>query len=225
MYYTIYKTTNIINNKIYIGYHKTKDLNDSYLGSGKHLKRAIKKYGINNFIKEILFVFKDKKEALLKEAELVNLDFINDNSNYNLKLGGEGGWDYIDKMKMEDLDFKNDLSKKISDGVLEAYKKGKLKGWPSNFKCLNKGKKRKPMSEATKKSISESQGMSDVKIDKRKYLIINSNVNFNKIGWVQKISEIIKISPQKVNIWMKKHMEEFYKECYKRKSNYLDVGP
>lgn len=36
-YYTIYKTTNLINGKIYIGKHQTKDPYDSYLGSGKRL--------------------------------------------------------------------------------------------------------------------------------------------------------------------------------------------
>ena len=49
-YFLIYKTTNIINNMEYIGKRVTEDINDSYLGSGKHLKRAIKKYGIKNFI-------------------------------------------------------------------------------------------------------------------------------------------------------------------------------
>lgn len=48
--YIIYKTTNLINDKIYVGKHNT-SVNDGYLGSGKILKQSIKKYG-----KKTLFV-------------------------------------------------------------------------------------------------------------------------------------------------------------------------
>jgi len=88
MYYTIYKTTNLINNKIYIGLHQATNPYDSYLGSGKLLKKAIKKYGKQNFNKEVLHIFLSRKEMVNMEKELVNKDFINRSDTYNLNLGG-----------------------------------------------------------------------------------------------------------------------------------------
>lgn len=96
MFYTIYKTTNKINGKIYVGSHRTVDLNDSYLGSGKRLLRAISKYGESNFIREILFVFDNPDEMFAKEKEIVNEEFVQREDTYNLKIGGFGGFDHID---------------------------------------------------------------------------------------------------------------------------------
>ncbi len=95
MNYTIYQITNTVNNKIYIGMHKTKDLNDGYMGSGKILTRAIAKYGVGNFRKEILHVYDNANDMHNKEKELVNEDFVKNSTTYNLKIGGEGGFDYI----------------------------------------------------------------------------------------------------------------------------------
>lgn len=91
-FHTIYKTTNLVNGKIYIGKHQTDNLDDNYLGSGKYLSRAIAKYGRENFKKEILFIFDNEIEMNAKEKEIVSEAFISSSSNYNARVGGEGGF-------------------------------------------------------------------------------------------------------------------------------------
>ena len=91
MIYYLYKTTNIINNKIYIGVHQTENIEDGYMGSGKHLKRALKKYGLQSFVKEILRFFETKEEMYITEAEIVNEEFVKRKDTYNIKYGGLGG--------------------------------------------------------------------------------------------------------------------------------------
>ena len=79
---------------IYIGKHVTENKDDGYMGSGLRIRRAIAKYGLENFEKSILFECKSKQEMNKKEAEIVNEEFIARDDVYNIKLGGEGGWDY-----------------------------------------------------------------------------------------------------------------------------------
>lgn len=95
----IYKITNKLNSKIYIGAHKTIDINDRYMGSGTGIKRAIKKYGVENFEKEILFYLNSEQEMYDKEAEIVTEEFINLSTNYNAKTGGRTAYVYSDEVK------------------------------------------------------------------------------------------------------------------------------
>jgi hypothetical protein len=69
-YHYVYKITNTINQKIYIGKHTTKNLNDKYMGSGKIIRNAINKYGIDNFIKEYISFHRSSKEAYITEKKL-----------------------------------------------------------------------------------------------------------------------------------------------------------
>ncbi len=124
--YIVYKTINLVNQKIYIGKHKQKFhfpiLFDGYFGSGILLINAIKKYGKKNFIRETLHVFYTPEEAYAKEAELVNEAFVKREDTYNLMIGGLG------------ITFHTEESKR----KIGEYHKGKPSGMKGK-KAWNKG--------------------------------------------------------------------------------------
>lgn len=145
VFYTIYKITNKINGKIYIGKHQTQDLNDGYMGSGKLIKNAIEKYGIENFEKEILYQFETEKEMNIKEADLVTEDFVKEETNYNLCPGGKGGWGYNNTKEGQKLrEFSYDRWRKAGSLAL----KRKLET-DEKFKALHT----KRLKESSKKGI------------------------------------------------------------------------
>ncbi len=92
LYNYVYKITNKINNKIYIGCHQTNDLDDGYMGSGKYINRAYCKYGIDSFTKEILDFYPDVSSMFEAEASIVSREFVKEDTNYNLAVGGHGGF-------------------------------------------------------------------------------------------------------------------------------------
>jgi len=94
MYYLIYKTTNKINQKYYYGAHCTNNVDDDYLGSGIALKKAIEKYGRENFYREIVELFDNEDEMYLKEEKIVAEHYKKDEC-YNMNVGGRGGWNYV----------------------------------------------------------------------------------------------------------------------------------
>lgn len=101
----VYITTNLINNKIYVGVHKTKDPDvfDGYIGNGIYINKpstyqysktifqlAVKKYGPKNFRRKTLSIFNNEEEAYLLEEEIVNEEFLARDDVYNMILGGGG---------------------------------------------------------------------------------------------------------------------------------------
>jgi len=171
MYHTIYKVTNLINGKIYIGYHSTDNLQDNYTGSGKHINRAIKKYGKENFKKEVLMLFDNEKDMKFAEKLIVNLDFIKRKDTYNMRLGGDGGsspgskrsketrklMSEKQKGKRQSIETIQKIKEKRKQQVItkesrEKAKQTKLKNGTNNHKeetkkkigNKNRGKKREP---------------------------------------------------------------------------------
>lgn len=142
-YHFIYKTTNLLNNKFYVGMHSTNDLIDGYLGSGKRLRRSLVKYGIENFKCEILEYHNDRKSLAKREREIVNLELINEELCLNLMIGGEGGRGFISdeqqryrshcggvanskRLKDDDI-FRKKHSERVSKIMKQNHKDGKIK--------------------------------------------------------------------------------------------------
>lgn len=149
MYHIVYKTTNKLNGKIYVGYHKCDDLNDEYIGSGSLLKRAIEKYGSDNFIREIVATFDNSVDAFALEAEIVNSDFVARDDTYNLKVGGRGGFDFINANGMTNNSGQNVLA----NNTFHEYIKNDVSAREEWGKSISEGLRN--MSDAKKKEWAD----------------------------------------------------------------------
>ena len=155
-YHYFYKIINNINEKYYYGVHNTNNLDDNYWGSGIRIKAAIKKYGIENFTKEILKQFNTWKEAFDYEELIVTEELLKDPNCYNVQKGGRtGGVETIDRRHKEIFKdhqkgkknsqygtmwvTKNNENKKIKKSELDNYLKS---GWEEG-RFINKSRKSK----------------------------------------------------------------------------------
>ena len=179
-YNYIYKITNNINGKIYIGKHSTDKLNDGYMGSGKLILKAEQKYGLENFTKEYL-AFCDNEETL-NWLECFYIKKYNAKEvGYNLTDGGDGrlGCKLTEEHKRR-ISEANKGEKNHFYGVRRNGNKNPFYGKHHSKENIEKnrqshlgkkasdetklkmslsrkGKKRKPLSEAHKNTISNSQ--------------------------------------------------------------------
>lgn len=135
----IYKTTCLANGKIYVGQHKTTVIEDGYLGSGKLIRRAIKKHDIDQFEREILAECTCREDANAQEEFWIKeLDSTNIEIGYNITSHAWGG-------------------QPMTEETREKLSKAR-KGIPRSeeFKAKLRGKKKPPVSEETRKKRSES---------------------------------------------------------------------
>jgi hypothetical protein len=95
----LYKTTCKVTGKYYIGMHSTCNLEDGYMGSGKRLKRSIRKYGEENHVKEILQFFESREDLVEAEKKAITKDMLIDVKCMNLMSGGTGGCYSIEHLK------------------------------------------------------------------------------------------------------------------------------
>lgn len=148
----IYRITNLINGKTYIGQHKYSDINDSYFGSGKLLKQAFKKYGKENFKKDILVQdIKTLEEANFLEKKYILQERIMGKSEYNIHEGGTGGAQPIEIYNNPER------LRKLSQSLKNFYKnhpEAKEKIRQKNFQRYQNIEERIKTAKATKSALS-----------------------------------------------------------------------
>jgi group I intron endonuclease len=104
----VYLTTNIINGKKYIGSHYT-SLNDGYFGSGVYIKKALKKYGSENFTREILWEGPAEDRFIIEQFFCEKYDVENDKNFYNCTNKGTGmqkGYKHTEEIKKKYYDLR-----------------------------------------------------------------------------------------------------------------------
>ena len=144
-HYLIYQITNLVNGKIYIGQHITTDIEDNYFGSGNLIRAAINKHGLENFEFKILIDLKNKEEMNLLEKMVVTEEFCKRDDVYNIKVGGDGGWDYVNKNPNNtgiNHYFKNKSPDEISQIRLHSQNSNKLRILRMSLKELEEFRKK-----------------------------------------------------------------------------------
>lgn len=189
----IYLTTNKINNKKYVGRKTSNVFIESYLGSGRHLKNAIKKYGKENFHVEVLEEVNDKYQLIPREMYwIAHFNAVEDNMFYNHSPGGynegfEPGKNNIAKTdRSRKINSDKHKGKKYSKEIIkkrsETFRKNQELGLHTNYHPEFSDEWRKQQSERAKEFNS-----------KRDYSIVSKTTTgkkfMNKDGiqtWVAK---------------------------------------
>lgn len=140
MFHLIYKIIRT-DGKFYIGVHSTNNMHDTYMGSGIHIQRSIKKHGREKHVREILEICNSREDAFGREAEIVNADMLLDPQCMNKTIGGNG-----DSTRV--YGSSDDTRKLISEKGKEAWAAGRNTG--------NLGKKSSP--ESIAKRVQKTTG-------------------------------------------------------------------
>lgn len=195
MYYIIYEIKNNTNGKIYVGYHKTKNLDDGYMGSGLHIKRVIKKYGKENFTKKILHLCKSEKEMKLLEVKIVNEEFIKRVDTYNLKLGGHGGF----RKGYVTIKGKQITSEEFRSSNKEGVCKGKVSVFDSNGVTSQVNKNDERLLKGEFKRCFEKNGLiSVIDINGKKIRVDKNTFNTGNFTSIYKGLAIVRDNDGKV---------------------------
>lgn len=204
MFYTIYKIINLINGKIYIGAHKTNNLEDGYMGSGKLIKMAIDKYGLDNFKKEYISIFDNEDDMYKMESIIVDEEYLKSENIYNIKEGGNGGWSKVNDNYP--LEKRREIGKRVGS------KAGSWKDKEKRIGILNSIpiEKRKEIGKSLGDKYGGFNKLTEDEIKQRLKKI--EDIDLMKYGWVKLVSERLGLTHTQVKRFIKKYYKgEYYK--------------
>ena len=211
IYYFVYKTTNLINGHYYIGVHQTNNLNDGYLGSGKRLHSAIKKYGIENFKREILRFFDNPEDMFDLERFLVTPKEVKSKECYNINVGGHGGWEIArnkrtqesfdktsEKLKQRFLNKENHpmYGKHHSDETKQKQSEKKLGKKPSIYESTIEKHRMQKLGTHHSEETKEKMRMSR----------LGKHFNIPKLKWLTPEGDIVIMSKQSAHRFHKDYI-------------------
>lgn len=233
MYGYIYLTTNLINDKKYIGKHKydKPEIDESYLGSGSILTKAFKKYGKSNFKSEIICCCETLKELNEKEQYYINLyNCVNNPEYYNITFGGAGGSakgiykhteeakkQISEKQKGKINHIQTEAEKvKRSESLKQAYAEGRhaviKKGYPKGKKRSDEDIEKNRIRNQNKVWIKKDGiGTTILKQDIQKYLDDGWELGrpvYNSTAWNKGLSKITDTRVAQISETRKKLFKE-----------------
>ena len=155
--------------------HSTSNLKDGYLGSGTHLRHAIRKYGVDNFKIEILEWCDTRDKLIEREKEIIAENHVNNPNCYNLKFGGLGGGKFINKEHQfkcsqaaglkhseklkTDEEYRKKRSTQTSESNKRRHQRGDINPIQENYSW--EGKKHKPETIDKIKLSKKGQGIGE----------------------------------------------------------------
>lgn len=179
MYHIVYLTTNIVNQKMYVGVHSTYNLNDGYLGKGIAIKKSVQKYGRSKFKRQILHFCLTREDAFALEEQIVDTSFVLRQDTYNLTVGGVLAYDHTKHPNRET--FKHIYSENARNGY---------KNMSDEKKELVKSHRKETLSQPHIKQLHKNNtkiGMENMPIEDKERMKQNMRGNNNnKRKWLLK---------------------------------------
>ena len=170
--------------------------------------------------------YKIRNNKLNQDKEIFNHKTKEEYLNIIRKEFEESQQKYVEEILNSDIDFsKFGWVNKVAK--IKGITPQKVNGWMKKImpdfyeqNCFKRNETNINSIKKIKEEIEKNKEVKKQNIEIKINLILNSNIDFSKIGWIKEVTKILNITSPKVSKWMKRNMLEFYENnCFKRKIN------